>query len=98
MSYLFQPLNTFQQKNSFDPLEFDSQNALNENLPKILENILNQILGGALFVDHNNFITNQFILAVETNPDKFVNKMGALSKYIQLLEIDVRKFILNYFV
>lgn len=101
LSYLLQPLAVFQKQTICDPLdpEYDSadvQVVFNEKLPKIIQSISDQVLGGVLYKDHGNAITSEFISVVESNPDKFINKMGALAKYIKILEIDVRNLkILN---
>lgn len=93
-SHLLHPLSAFLKNAVFDPLDpendtSEEQIEFCEHIPKILENIMDSMLGGALFKDQSNAITNEFILVVESNSDRFINKMGLLSKYIKLLEIDV---------
>lgn len=95
LSYFLDPLADYQLRALADPLDPDFSTALTdlgEYLPKILGDVLDLVLGGAVYKEHCNFITNELILAVERDPEFFIKKMGVLSKYVQLLEIDVSFF------
>lgn len=95
LSFLLKPLPEYHLHTFYDPVDLNvsiSQIELNDSIPKILEFITDLVVGGAAFKEYSIPITNEFIKSVEKNPDRYINKIGALSKYIQLLQIDVRDF------